>query len=259
MKRALVALTLAAAVASTSAAAQLGVGPWRPTHGADIKPNVAYNGQFTFVRLRYGPPIPYQSQRIPWSHDYPDGERHFMQILDEVTYLRPKVEETSILGLDEAALGRHPVAYMAEPGFWSVTEAEAAAFRAYLLKGGFVIFDDFRDPPRGGGGWPNFEYNMNRVLPGVKFFDMDISDPIFHSFYEIDSFDIVPQYYDYNRPVFRGIYEDNDPHKRLMAIINFNTDISNFWEFSGQGYFAVDLGNQAFKLGVNYVMYGLMH
>jgi len=223
--------------------------------------NPRYDGRFMFARLAYTVgPGGYYYRGIPaWAHGMPQAEENLMKIMEAVTLLDGHIDEGPVLALDDPELFKFPVSYMTEAGYWVMNDKEAAAFRAYLLKGGFVIFDDFRDPPRGGGGWPNFEYNMNRVLPGVKFFDMDISDPIFHSFYEIDSFDIVPQYYDYNRPVFRGIYEDNDPHKRLMAIINFNTDISNFWEFSGQGYFAVDLGNQAFKLGVNYVMYGLMH
>ena len=108
MKRALVALAVAAAIASTSAAAQFGVGPWRPTHGADIKPNVDYNGQFTFVRLRYGPPIPYQSQRIPWSHDYPDGEQHFMRIMNDVTNLKPRIMEHNVMALDDPELPKYP-------------------------------------------------------------------------------------------------------------------------------------------------------
>ena len=150
MKRALVALALAA-VASASAAAQLGVGPWRPTHGADIKPNVAYNGQFTFVRLRYGPPIAYQSQRIPWSHDYPDGEQHFMRIMNDVTNLKPRIMEHNVMALDDPELTQYPVAYMSEPGYWFMTNSEATAFSAYLQKGGFVIFDDFA--ANRGGGW----------------------------------------------------------------------------------------------------------
>jgi Domain of unknown function (DUF4159) len=45
----------------------------------------------------------------------------------------------------------------------------------------------------------------------------------------------------------------------MMAIVNFNTDISNFWEFSGTGMTPVDESNEAYKLGVNYIVYGLTH
>jgi hypothetical protein len=221
-----------------------------------IEPNPEYDGQFTFVRLRYGPPLVAVNQRIPWSHDYPDGERHFMQIMDEVTYLRPKFVESSVLGLADPELGRYPVAYMAEPGFWFVNDQEARAFRAWLQKGGFVIFDDFADDR---GGWNAFAATFQRVLPGVRFYDLESTHPIFHSFFEINSFDIVPQMYDVGRPVFRAVFEDNDPTKRMMAMINFNTDISEFWEFSSSGLLPISDTNEAYKLGVNYVIYGMTH
>jgi hypothetical protein len=208
------------------------------------------------VRLRYGPDTRYVGQNVPWSHDYPVGERHFMQILDEVTLLDPKTDETSIIGLDDPELFRHPIAYMAEPGFWSITESEAAAFRAYLLKGGFVIFDDFSEER---GGWAAFERTFRRVLPEARFYDLEPTHPIFHSFFEIDSFDILPQGYDIGRPVLRAVFEGNDPSRRMLAMINYNTDISEFWELSSTGFIPIADTNEAYKLGVNYVMYGLTH
>ena len=109
------------------------------------------------------------------------------------------------------------------------------------------------------GGWDSFEAQMLRVLPGARFVDLDASHPIFHSFFEIDDLDIVPQYYDAGKPIFRGIFEDNDPNKRLMAMVNFNTDISEYWEFSDTGLKPIDESNEAYKLGVNYIVYGMMH
>ena len=138
---------------------------------------------------------------MPWSHDYPIGERHFMEIMNEVSLLHPKTIETSILGARRPELFRHPIAYMAEPGYWTISEEEAAAFRSYLLKGGFVIFDDFSEQR---GGWDDFEAAFRQVLPEAVFVDLDASHPIFHSFFEIASFDILPQAYDVGRPVLRG-------------------------------------------------------
>jgi hypothetical protein len=59
--------------------------------------------------------------------------------------------------------------------------------------------------------------------------------------------------------VWAGIVEDNDRRKRLMAIINYNTDVSQFWEWSGRGFRPFDQTNEAYKLGVNYLIYGLTH
>lgn len=222
-----------------------------------VLPNPAYDGRFTFVRLRYGPATQYVSQRIPWSHDYPAGERHFMQILNELSHLNPHLEETSILGFDDPELFRYPVAYMAEPGFLTLTESEIVHFREYLAKGGFVIFDDFAQRR---GGWYNFEAQMMQVLPGARFVDLDATHPIFHSFFEIDNLDIIPQFYDTDvKPVFRGIFENNDPAKRLLVMVNFDTDISEFWEWSDTGLKPIDESNEAYKLGVNYIIYGMTH
>jgi hypothetical protein len=229
--------------------------------------NVKYNGRFTFVRLKYSvAPGGYYYRSIPaWAHGFANtesgvsAEHQLMKILDAISAVHPRIEESNVLALDDRELCNYPVAYMTEAGYWQLTDKEAKAFGRYLNKGGFVIFDDFRPPPRGGGGWETFEENMHRVLPDAKIVDLDETNPIFHSFFEIESLKIIPQDYDLDRPIIRGIYERNDPSRRLMAVINFNTDISNFWEFSGTGMKPVADSNEAFKLGVNYIIYGLTH
>jgi uncharacterized protein DUF4159 len=126
--------------------------------------------------------------------------------------------------------------------------------RVYLQKGGFLIVDDFRYQD-----WGYFEGQMRRALPEVRFFDLDGTHAIFHSFFEIDSPQDYPNYYDQGKPIYRGIFEGNDPTKRLIAIVNYNTDISEYWEFSATGLKPIDESNDAYKLGVNYVVYGLTH
>ena len=58
---------------------------------------------------------------------------------------------------------------------------------------------------------------------------------------------------------FHGIYEGNDPTKRLMVIINYNTDIGDFMEWSDDGFWPVNVTNDAYKLAINYLVYGLTH
>jgi hypothetical protein len=252
MSRSLLALAFAALAATAFAQSQFG-----NAVGAPIRPNVPYTGQFTFVRLRYGPPIPYQMQRVPWSHDYPDGERHFMQIMNDVTNLKPRMTESNVMALDDPDLPRFPVAYMSEPGYWYITESEALAFRAYLQKGGFVIFDDFAENR---GGWDHLEQIMNQVIPGAQWIELEGTHPIFHSFFEIpEPLKFLPPYDQDFKPRYMGLFEDNDQSKRLMAIVNYNNDISEYWEYSDRGFAPVVDTNEAYKLGVNYVIYGLTH
>lgn len=226
--------------------------------------NVPYDGQFTFARLKYTTaPGGYWYQGIPsWAHGYPLSEDNLMRIMNEITFLGARVDGFNVFSLDDNELGRYPMAYLTEAGWWQMNEPETAAFRRYLLKGGFVIFDDFKvagDFGSGGGGWDRFEENMVRVLPGARFVDMNVSHPIFHSFFEIASLTDFPQAYNAGEPIFRGLFEDNDPKKRLLLIVNYNTDISQYWEWSGRGLRPFDETNEAYKLGVNYVMYGMTH
>ena len=224
-------------------------------------PNARYDGRFAFARLTYvsGPGGYYYRGLPAWAHGYPHAEGNLMQIMNEVSLLEPHLDGSATVALDDPELCKYPVAYMTEAGYWTMTDREAAGFRAYLEKGGFVIFDDFRGDSRGGGGWETFEANMTRVIPGARFLDMDVSHPIFHAFFEIASLDIIPQDYDRGRPILRGLFEGNDPEKRLMAMINYSTDVSNFWEFSGTGLHPIDQSNEAYKLGVNYIIYGMTH
>jgi hypothetical protein len=222
--------------------------------GAEIAPNTPYDGRFTFVRLRYGPPTNFVSQRLPWSHDYPLGEQNFMKIVDALTYLKPHTTETNILDLGDPEIYKYPIVYLCEPGFaFDMTDEDAANLRDYLNKGGFMIVDDFRFHD-----WPYFEQQMLRVLPGAQFQDIDETHQIFNSFFAIKQLD-VPQNYDMGAPIFRAIFEDNDPKKRIVVMINYNTDISEYWEFSDQGFKPIDETNEAYKIGVNYIIYGMTH
>ncbi|MEO8680700.1 MAG: DUF4159 domain-containing protein [Vicinamibacterales bacterium] len=211
---------------------------------------VPYDGRFMFARLRYGTSM--GRREPPWSHDYPRADWHFMRIVEEITLTRTHREESNVFSLDDPELMNHPVSYMSEPGYWSMTDEEADGLRAYLLKGGFVIFDDFR-----GADWDHLEAQMSRVLPDLHFLPMDVTSPVFHSFFEIKTLEFQA-YYDRD-PSFWGLFEGNDPSKRLIAVANRNNDIGEYWEFSDTGYVPIDLSNEAYKFGVNYLVYAMTH
>ncbi len=217
--------------------------------------NTDYDGRFTFVRLRFTPLVDrFGSGRdLKWDHDYPTAERNFVKILDEVTELDPYMEGGNILAMDDPELFKYPVAYMSEPGFWTMTDTERDNLRTYLLKGGFLIFDDFAT-----WHWSNFEIQLQALLPGAVLVRLDTTHPIFDAFFRIESLDFIHP----NQGVpaeFYGVFEDNDPNKRLVLIANYNNDIGDYWEWSDSGYIPIEISNQAYKLGVNYVIYAMTH
>jgi hypothetical protein len=44
-----------------------------------------------------------------------------------------------------------------------------------------------------------------------------------------------------------------------MVIVNYNQDVSEYWEWSDTGWVPIELTNEAYKLGVDYVIYGMTH
>ena len=218
-----------------------------------------YDGRFVFARIRYadgyaGGGFAYR-QDLPWAHDYPTAERNLMRILESITFVDPYMGEDggTILMFDDPNLFKYPFAYMSEPGYWRLSEAETVGLRNYLLKGGFLIFDDFHDDH-----WFNLEEQMRKVLPDFRWIELDAAHPVYHAFFDIDSLEYDPVYPG-AIPIFFGLFEDNDPNGRLLVVANHNNDIGDAWEWAEAAWVPIDLSNEAFKLGVNYIIYGLTH
>jgi len=224
------------------------------SHRSDL----TYDGRFTFVRARWGSTSRFGWRggwNDAWNHDYPRAEQNMALILKEVTAIDVRTDGSKILSLDDPDLFNYPIVFMWEPGFWTLTDLEAASFRAYLLKGGFAVFEDFDGPHQ----WRTFAAQMQRVLPDGRFVKLDQSHRIFDSFFQIKDIDAIVHPMNGMRPSYWGIFEDNDPSRRLMVVANFDNDIPEYWEWSGRGLYPFDTSNEAYKLGVNYLIYGLTH
>jgi hypothetical protein len=216
-----------------------------------------YDGRFAFARLRWNGGEGFGGYRWrmsnAWNHDFPRAEQNLARILKELTYIDVRPQGSRIVAIDDPELFNYPIAYMWEPGFWTMTDEEAGMLRAYLQKGGFAIFDDFEQEQ-----WDNFEQQMRRVLPDGRFVQLDQSHQIFDVFFRMKTIEfphpmmgLIPTYF--------GIFEDNDPSKRVMVIANYNNDVAEYWEWSDTGFMPIDLSNEAYKLGVNYMIYGFTH
>jgi hypothetical protein len=259
VKRQHVVLALAtlAAFGSISAASAFMIQSGRAPAGEGWgRAERTYDGRFTFVRLRWGGGLGYGRRwrgGNAWNHDFPRAEQNLTFMLGEMTLIDTNTAGSLILTLDDPELFRYPVVYMWEPGFWTMTDVEATQFRAYLLKGGFAIFDDFEFDQ-----WNNYEQQMRRVLPEARFVQLDETHPVFDSFFRMDTINFPHPMIGVS-PTYYGIFEDNDPTRRLLVIANHNNDVAEYWEWSGSGLFPVDTSNEAYKLGVNYMVYALTH
>ena len=254
MSRKLRTLAVVALSYVTAVSAQPSAGGWG-------RPDIPYDGGFTFVRLRwtsgtYGGRVAGRGMNF-WLHEFPRAEQNLMTVLKDFTLIDANTDGSLVLALDDPNLFKYPIALMQEPGFWVMTDEQAKRLRAYLLKGGFLIFNDFED-----NQWDNFEAQMNRVLPGARWIRLDATHPIFDSFFRIEQIDLPhPSYHHLfgRRPEYFGLFEDNDPARRLMAIANYNTNLAEYWQLGGMGFFPIEPMTIGFELGVNYMMYGLTH
>ena len=240
------------AAAAAAAAVQFDA-PSRRAYRTDL----SYDGRHAFVRLRWRADFASSRGgfRSAWNHDYPRAEQNLSAIVNELTSLDVRTDGSLILTLDDPELFKYPIAFMWEPGFWNLTDREAESFRAYLLKGGFAVFEDFD----GAAQWNNFEAQMRRVLPGGRFVRLDNAHRIFDAFFEIKDIHAIVHPMSHIRPSYYGLFEDNDPSRRLMVVANYDNDVPEYWEWSGQGLFPFDTSNEAYKLGVNCLIYGMTH
>lgn len=241
-----------------------------PPAGAQdpAQPDARFAGlQWTFARVRYESwNMPRTRFTVPedepWYIDAPAAEQNLSRRVGAVTAIQ--VNDPVVITIQDPNLWAYPWLYLVEPGTLRFKEAEVPILREFLLRGGTLTFDDFHGPVE----WANMEREMARVFPGRKIVDLPPSHPIFNGFYQIDSYPQVPGLGSFlqGRTWEKGGYVAKlsaieDDQGRAMVLINWNTDMGDGWEWSNAadypGY--VKHTSQAYRMGINAVIYSLTH
>jgi hypothetical protein len=216
--------------------------------------------EWVFARLIY-PSGRFFGLQGYWTIDAPKAERQFVQGVRRLTRIHTRSKE-EFVGMDDEEIFKWPWMYAVEPGHWSLTEANAKKLREYLLRGGFLMTDDFH----GTEEWEVFMEGMSRVFPDRTVVDIDNADPIFHVLYDLDDRVQVPglvlypfhQTYekDGKDAHWRGIYDDKG---RIMVAICFNQDNGDAWEHADSPLYPEKYTSQAYRMGINYIIYSMTH
>jgi hypothetical protein len=166
------------------------------------------------------------------------------------------------VNLEEGDQYDWPWLYAVEVGHWNLTDDMAKSMREYLLRGGFFMCDDFH----GTEEWEVFVNSMSRVFPDRPIVEIENSDQIFHTIYDLDDRYQVPgeQYvrsgntyeYDGYVPHWRGIYDDKG---RLMVAICFDMDLGDSWEHADNPRYPAKFSELGIRIGINYVTYAMTH
>ena len=202
-----------------------------------------------------------------WAIDYPEAELHFIGGVRRLTNIKSSDDSHHIPLMDDA-LFDHPWLFaqqIGQDGGWNPSVEEAARLREYLLKGGFLVLDDFH----GQYQWPTMVAAMNKVLPGYAIVDLTTADEVFHVLYDLDTLTQIPG----RRHLYRagdgsiqaqmeglqrwaGIY---DTSGRLIVAINFNMDMGDAWEHADDPVYPEPMTALAYRFGINYVIYAMTH
>jgi hypothetical protein len=226
----------------------------------------AFSGlQWTFVRVRYTAWTAPGGQGYfgdPWAIDAPAAEQNLSRRIGTVTAIQ--VNDPIVLALTDPRLWEHPWLYIVEPGNLRLRDEEVPILREFLLRGGTVTFDDFHGPLE----FSNLERELARVFPDRAIVDLDVDHPIFSCFYTIDQYPQIPGLGSFfnGRTWEKGGYvarlravlaDDGRP----MALINWNTDMGDGWEWSNAqdypGY--IKYTAQAYRMMINEIVYALTH
>jgi hypothetical protein len=246
------------------AAAILGAGILSAQDSPRTAPVPSYDGEWSFVRLAYSPNRygGFGGRRGGGTSttDYPEAETYLGQGLDRLTRLARGSDQ--YIPPDDPNLMNYPWLYAVEVGRWYLDEEDAANLREYLLRGGFLMVDDFHGTQQ----WATFEESMRRVFPDRPIVEIDESDALMSIVYEIDKSIQIPgvQYLSTGRtyeqdgytPYWRAIYDDDG---RIMVAINFNMDLGDAWEHANNPRYPEAMTGLAIRYAVNYVIYAMTH
>ncbi len=202
-------------------------------------------------------------QGMGWSMDSPGADCKFMGGVHRLTGLSVFPNPNMVEIIDDSIF-KFPYAYMAEVGGMQLSTQEARQLREYMLRGGFIHVDDFWGLYEKG----NFEYQMKKVFPEYSFEVLPLSDGVFHTFFDIDEIIQIPgegagcsggPTYERNDDKEARIYGLKDNEGKLMMVVTYNSDLGDAWEYMDEACYPAKYSGQAYRLGLNFMIYAATH
>jgi uncharacterized protein DUF4159 len=199
-----------------------------------------------------------------WTMDYPRSDRHLLEGVRRLTRIdaRSLEQVTSLDHTDD--IYNWPMLYGVEVGHWDLPQDQADQLRDYLLRGGFLMVDDFHADEE----WATFMDSLEKVLPGRPVVDIANSDPIFHTIYDLNDRVQIPgaQYLQTGQvwekdlsgkpEHWRAVYDDKN---RIIVAICHNMDLGDAWEWSDDPRYSEKWAGLAYRIAMNYFVYDLTH
>lgn len=241
--------------------------PWwyEDDEGIATPPDAGEKTEYAFARLKYpsfsAGPGGIWAMRGNWTIDYPKADRQFVQGVRRLTRIHTRSVE-QVVDIDSNEIYDWPWIYAVEVGHWELNDSQAKRLRDYLLRGGFLMTDDFH----GTYEWDVFMQSMSRVFPDRPVVDLENKEAIFHVLYDLDERFQVPgvvtfgsgRTYEYDgvEAKWRGIYDDKG---RIMVAVCQNMDLGDAWEHADHPQYPEKYASLAYRIGINYIIYAMTH
>lgn len=220
-------------------------------------------GEWTFARFHYDLNEQWGGFRgfQRWAADYPKADRQFVRGVRRLTRIDARPIE-QVVDANSDDLYNWPWVYVEDGGGWQISEAQAARLREYLARGGFMMVDD----SHGDYEWQNFLAGIRMVLPNRPIEDVADADTLFHVMYDLDDrFQVPGTRYIWGRrrytpdsavPKWRAIRDDKG---RIIVAICHNSDVGDAWEWADSPDYPENAASLAYRIGINYIIYGMTH
>jgi hypothetical protein len=176
----------------------------------------------------------------------------------------PVYTHPNIIDIMDPDLFKFPYIYIVEPGGLGFSQQEVARLKEFFARGGFLHDDDF---------WglrqkANFENEILKVFPDKRLEPIPLTHEIFHTFYDINEVLQVPgqrngcygppywEQADDKEPRIYGIWDENG---RVQVAVTYNSDLGDAWEYMDLACYPQKLTGQAYRLGLNFMIYAMTH
>jgi len=219
--------------------------------------------EFVFARVKVTNRDPflfwphYFPENPPWHHDYPSSDEFITGLLHELTNVRVAPDSFKIVSLDSDEVFKYPFLYLSEPGFLDLSDKEIRNLGEYIRRGGFIMVDDFRDEeflP----SWDELAVLRNtlkRALPERDLVRLDLSHPVFHSFFDVDTLAMKAPYGEF-KPEFWGM---SDEYGNLQVLAFYNNDVGDFWKYLDHGDAPLEDSTRSIRVGIDAIIYAMTH
>jgi hypothetical protein len=217
--------------------------------------------EWTFARFRYEVGGGFFRGFQRWAADYPKSDRQLVEGVVRLTRINTHVAE-QVVDAHSDDIYNWPWIFVEDPGAWILSQAEAVRIRTYLLRGGFMFFDD----THGDYEWSNLVAGVRMIFPDRQIEDLKDSDEIFHTMYDLDDrFQIPGTRFIWNGrrytedmkvPKWRAIRDDKG---RIMVAICHNSDVGDAWEWADSPRYPEPATSMAYRIAINYIIYGMTH